>query len=77
MKALAEFWLSAFGISISFEHVFSCEIDEWRQRFIAQQWVPSLILEDSCEMGAEKCKDVLSGTYRAVADVHILFAGIE
>lgn len=45
-----------YGMSLEFEHVFSCEIEPFKQAYIERNFRPPLLFRDVCELGdAEAC----------------------
>jgi hypothetical protein len=43
-----------FGISLPFEHVFSCEIEPFKQAYIERNFQPPILFRDVCELGGKK-----------------------
>jgi hypothetical protein len=42
------------GISLDIEHVFSCEIEPFKQAYIERNFHPPLLFRDVCELGNEE-----------------------
>lgn len=42
------------GISLDIEHVFSCEIEPFKQAYIERNFRPPLLFRDVCELGDEE-----------------------
>lgn len=40
-----------YGIPLEFEHVFSCEIEPFKQAYIERNFKPPLLFRDVCELG--------------------------
>jgi len=40
-----------YGIPLEFEHVFSCEIEPFKQAYIERNFRPPLLFRDVCELG--------------------------
>jgi len=40
-----------YGLDLDFEHVFSCEINAFKQAYIERNFCPPLLFRDVCEMG--------------------------
>ena len=80
-----------FGIPLEFEHVFSCEIEPFKQAYIERNFRPPFLFRDVCELGDAEAyvllldtfveSDMLASTtaYGALApvpgDVDLLVAG--
>lgn len=43
--------LEQHGINFDFEHVFSCEIEPFKQAYIERNFHPPLLFRDVCELG--------------------------
>lgn len=50
-----------YGIPLAFEHVFSCEIEPFKQAYIERNFKPPLLFRDVCELGDAEAY-VLSST---------------
>ena len=40
-----------YGIDLEYEHVFSCEIEPFKQAYIERNFQPPLLFRDVCELG--------------------------
>lgn len=43
-----------YGIKLEFDHVFSCEIEPFKQAYIERNFSPPLLFRDVCELGDDK-----------------------
>lgn len=43
-----------YGIAFEFEHVFSCEIEPFKQAYIERNFKPPLLFRDVCELGDDE-----------------------
>ena len=43
-----------YGATLDVEHVFSCEIEPFKQAYIERNFHPPLIFRDVCELGGEE-----------------------
>jgi hypothetical protein len=46
--------LEQYGINLDVEHVFSCEIEPFKQAYIERNFHPPLLFRDVCELGNEQ-----------------------
>ena len=46
--------LEHFGLSLEYEHVFSCEIEPFKQAYIERNFQPPLLFRDVCELGEDE-----------------------
>lgn len=46
--------LEHFNVSLEYEHVFSCEIEPFKQAYIERNFQPPLLFRDVCELGDEE-----------------------
>ena len=42
-----------YGVSLEIEHVFSCEIEPFKQAYIERNFRPPILFRDVCELGDE------------------------
>lgn len=49
-----------YGIALEFEHVFSCEIEPFKQAYIERNFKPPLLFRDVCELGDTEAYVLLS-----------------
>ena len=43
-----------YGLSLDVEHVFSCEIEPFKQAYIERNFHPPILFRDVCELGNER-----------------------
>ena len=43
-----------FGVSLDWEHVFSCEIEPFKQAYIERNFSPPILFRDICELGDDE-----------------------
>lgn len=43
-----------YGVKLDVEHVFSCEIEPFKQAYIERNFHPPLLFRDVCELGSDK-----------------------
>jgi hypothetical protein len=43
-----------YGIKLEFEHVFSCEIEPFKQAYIERNFSPPILFRDVCELGEDE-----------------------
>ena len=43
--------LELYGLTLEFDHVFSCEIEPFKQAYIERNFHPPLLFRDVCELG--------------------------
>lgn len=51
--------LDQHGLNFEFEHVFSCEIEPFKQAYIERNFHPPLLFRDVCELGGDQACVVL------------------
>ena len=44
----------AMGKALTVEHVFSCEIEPFKQAYIERNFKPAILFRDICELGDEE-----------------------
>jgi len=59
--------LDQHGVDLDVEHVFSCEIEPFKQAYIERNFHPPLLFRDVCELGNEKACVIQSTT---LEDLH-------
>ncbi|THH27510.1 hypothetical protein EUX98_g6678 [Antrodiella citrinella] len=67
--------LEHYGISMEFEHVFSCEIEPFKQAYIERNFKPPLLFRDVCELGDSHATTAYGSLAPVPGDVDILIAG--
>lgn len=48
------------GLALEVEHVFSCEIEPFKQAYIERNFQPPLLFRDVCELGNEEAYVICS-----------------
>jgi hypothetical protein len=43
-----------YGVKLEIEHVFSCEIEPFKQAYIERNFSPPILFRDVCELGGDK-----------------------
>ncbi|KAG6827082.1 hypothetical protein H0H92_013265 [Tricholoma furcatifolium] len=63
------------GIRLEIEHVFSCEIEPFKQAYIERNFKPPLLFRDVCELGNDEAHTAYGALAPVPGDVDILIAG--
>ncbi|SPO47219.1 uncharacterized protein PSANT_04907 [Moesziomyces antarcticus] len=63
------------GIRINVHHVFSCEIEPFKQAYIERNFSPPILFRDVTELGGEKAHTAYGALVDVPGDVDILIAG--
>ncbi|KAF9815099.1 hypothetical protein IEO21_04796 [Rhodonia placenta] len=63
------------GLNMEFEHVFSCEIEPFKQAYIERNFKPPLLFRDVCELGDSHATTAYGSLAPVPGDVDILIAG--
>ncbi|KAJ7577007.1 hypothetical protein C8J56DRAFT_870233 [Mycena floridula] len=63
------------GIKLGVEHVFSCEIEPFKQAYIERNFHPPLLFRDVCELGDREAHTAYGALAPVPGDVDILIAG--
>ncbi|EIW79421.1 hypothetical protein CONPUDRAFT_107802 [Coniophora puteana RWD-64-598 SS2] len=64
-----------FGISLEVDHVFSCEIEPFKQAYIERNFQPPLLFRDVCELGDDEATTAYGALAPVPGDVDLLVAG--
>ncbi|PCH36338.1 hypothetical protein WOLCODRAFT_166855 [Wolfiporia cocos MD-104 SS10] len=67
--------LDHYKINLDFEHVFSCEIEPFKQAYIERNFQPPLLFRDVCELGDTHATTAYGSLALVPGDVDILIAG--
>ncbi|KAG6836770.1 hypothetical protein H0H93_003548 [Arthromyces matolae] len=67
--------LDHYGIQLDIEHVFSCEIEPFKQAYIERNFHPPILFRDVCELGDDEAHTVYGALAPVPGDVDILIAG--
>ncbi|KAG6861443.1 hypothetical protein C0995_016534 [Termitomyces sp. Mi166 len=63
------------GLHLDIEHVFSCEIEPFKQAYIERNFHPPLLFRDVCELGDDEAHTAYGALAPVPGDVDILVAG--
>ncbi|KAG6381702.1 hypothetical protein JVT61DRAFT_303 [Boletus reticuloceps] len=64
-----------YSIPLEFEHVFSCEIEPFKQAYIERNFRPPLLFRDVCELGNMEATTAYGALAPVPGDVDLLVAG--
>ncbi|KAF9038468.1 hypothetical protein BJ165DRAFT_1352302 [Panaeolus papilionaceus] len=67
--------LEQHGINFDIEHVFSCEIEPFKQAYIERNFHPPILFRDVCELGQAEAHTAYGALATVPGDVDILIAG--
>ncbi|KAF5361779.1 hypothetical protein D9756_002318 [Leucocoprinus leucothites] len=67
--------LEQHGLALEVEHVFSCEIEPFKQAYIERNFQPPLLFRDVCELGNEEAHTAYGALAPVPGDVDMLIAG--
>ncbi|KAJ6619889.1 hypothetical protein B0H10DRAFT_2023863 [Mycena sp. CBHHK59/15] len=67
--------LDQHGLNFKVEHVFSCEIEPFKQAYIERNFHPPLLFRDVCELGNDKAHTAYGALAPVPGDVDLLVAG--
>ncbi|KAF9466118.1 hypothetical protein BDZ94DRAFT_1188147 [Collybia nuda] len=62
-------------INLEIEHVFSCEIEPFKQAYIERNFQPPLLFRDVCELGDDEAHTAYGALAPVPGDVDMLIAG--
>ncbi|WVQ93615.1 hypothetical protein IAU59_000691 [Kwoniella sp. CBS 9459] len=63
------------GQTLGFEHVFSCEIEPFKQAYIERNFAPPILFRDVTELGKKKAHTAYGSLVAVPGNVDILIAG--
>ncbi|KZT54292.1 hypothetical protein CALCODRAFT_17501 [Calocera cornea HHB12733] len=75
LKMLDEACLSHHGIRLRTNHIFSCEIVDYKQAYIERNFQPKILFRDVCELGNEMAATAYGSQKKVPLDCNILIAG--
>ncbi|KAJ3759789.1 hypothetical protein EV360DRAFT_41171 [Lentinula raphanica] len=77
LDMIVENMSAQYGVALDIEHVFSCEIEPFKQAYIERNFHPPLLFRDVCELGNDKaCVHTAYGALAPVpGNVDVLVAG--
>jgi hypothetical protein len=58
LERLGSFWDLTFGLKFTIQHVLSCESVEYKQRFIAAHFTPTMIIGDLFDLVQQTVVDI-------------------
>ncbi|KAJ7446763.1 hypothetical protein FB451DRAFT_1291430 [Mycena latifolia] len=67
--------LDQHGLDFQVEHVFSCEIEPFKQAYIERNFHPPLLFRDVCELGNDEAHTAYGALAPVPGDVDLLVAG--
>ncbi|UZJ52821.1 hypothetical protein CBS101457_002141 [Exobasidium rhododendri] len=63
------------GIQIEIQHVFSCEIEPYKQAYIERNFAPPVLFRDVCELGGDQAHTAYGALVDVPGNVDLLVAG--
>lgn len=63
------------GILIQIHHVFSCEIEPYKQAYIERNFAPPILFRDVCELGGDQAHTAYGALVDVPGNVDLLVAG--
>ncbi|EWC46566.1 hypothetical protein DRE_04289 [Drechslerella stenobrocha 248] len=66
---------SLFNAEMAIEHVFSCEIEPWKQAYIERNFQPPILFRDVCELGEDFATTAYGAKVRVPGNCDLLVAG--
>ncbi|PBK69223.1 hypothetical protein ARMSODRAFT_913635 [Armillaria solidipes] len=67
--------LEQHGVNFEVEHVFSCEIEPFKQAYIERNFHPPILFRDVCELGGAEAHTAYGALAPVPGDVDLLVAG--
>ncbi|PBK92217.1 hypothetical protein ARMGADRAFT_1080997 [Armillaria gallica] len=64
-----------YGVNFEIKHVFSCEIEPFRQAYIERNYYPPILFRDVCELGNAEAHTAYGALEPVPGDVDLLVAG--
>ncbi|PIL24715.1 hypothetical protein GSI_12601 [Ganoderma sinense ZZ0214-1] len=64
-----------FGVSLDYEHVFSCEIEPFKQAYIERNFQPPILFRDVCELSRDRATTAYGALVDVPGNVDLLIAG--
>ncbi|KIK50592.1 hypothetical protein GYMLUDRAFT_51100 [Collybiopsis luxurians FD-317 M1] len=75
LEFIQQFTESLYGVKLDVEHVFSCEIEPFKQAYIERNFHPPKLFRDVCELGAEEAHTAYGALVPVPGNVDLLVAG--
>ncbi|EIW68043.1 hypothetical protein TREMEDRAFT_69535 [Tremella mesenterica DSM 1558] len=63
------------GLTLSFDHVFSCEIEPFKQAYIERNFAPPILFRDVTELGKKRAHTAYGSLAAVPGNVDLLIAG--
>lgn len=60
-----------YGVTLGFEHVFSCEIEPFKQAYIERNFAPPLLFRDVTELGRRTAHTAYGSLVEVPGDVDV------
>jgi len=76
LERLVSFWDLTFGLKFTIKHVLSCESVEYKQRFIAAHFTPTMIIGDLFDLVQQTVVDI-EGKSQTISNLLMWCCGIE
>ncbi|KAJ3021731.1 hypothetical protein HKX48_007900 [Thoreauomyces humboldtii] len=64
-----------YNVNLEIEHVFSCEIEPFKQAYIERNFAPPLLFRDVCELGNDEATTAYGALHPVPGNVDMLIAG--
>ncbi|ESK85156.1 dna repair protein rad8, partial [Moniliophthora roreri MCA 2997] len=64
-----------YEVDLEVEHVFSCEIEPFKQAYIERNFHPPILFRDVCELGNDEAHTAYGALAKVPGDVDLLVAG--
>ena len=64
-----------YGVSLQIEHVFSCEIEPFKQAYIERNFAPPILFRDIRELGNEFATTAYGRLVEVPGNIDVLIAG--
>jgi len=75
LRKISDSLIRLYGITLDVDHVFSCEIEPFKQAYIERNFAPKLLFRDIRELGSEKAATAYGAMRLVPGDVDMLVAG--
>ncbi|KAJ3818894.1 hypothetical protein EV361DRAFT_190497 [Lentinula raphanica] len=75
LDMIVENMSAQYGVALDIEHVFSCEIEPFKQAYIERNFHPPLLFRDVCELGNDKAHTAYGALAPVPGNVDLLVAG--
>ncbi|EJT96648.1 hypothetical protein DACRYDRAFT_119990 [Dacryopinax primogenitus] len=75
LKMIDNACFDLFGIHLRTNHIFSCEIVDYKQAYIERNFQPKILFRDVCELGNEMATTAYGSQKKVPLNCNILIAG--